>query len=1285
MKPGLLARCCGGLLLLAASGCNQPVSRDGTTPASSLHPGGPGVVRLGAVGPAQREGEILVGYRAGASLASAGERTRRQALHRRQGGESLQEFPRLRLEHVRLAPGVGVEEAIRRYQQDPDVEYAEPNFVVAAHAVAGDPLFGLQWALQNTGQTGGTPGADIKMTQAWDLARGSASVVVAVLDSGIDLGHEDLAANLWTNDLEVPGNGLDDDGNGYKDDVHGIDVLGDALTTPVNPQDDNGHGTHVAGTIGAAAGNGLGIAGVNWSVRLVPCKFLDRFGNGTTADAIRCLEYVRGLRDRGLDVIATNNSWGGGDHSIAMERAIAAQGDILFIASSGNDGQDGDRRPTYPAGYDLPNVLSVSATDHQDARPAWANYGRTTVAISAPGAEIVSLRAVGTDLYRDGLHFVPAGDPDARYYRSSGTSMAAPHVAGLAALLHSWDPTLDWRGVKNLILAGGAPVAALDGQTVTGRRIDALGSLTCAGRPLIALPPARQPFPIPAGASATLSVLSIDCRSPAGPVRATASDGTVVELRDDGVGPDQAAGDGLFTAAFAPAATVTHVTYASSAGTVTAPYFTIGRRLATANTHVPYLQAVDTLGGTAPFAWSVLSGSLPDGLRLDGATGAISGTPLRAGSFPFQLRAVDALGRASSAQLTLDVFDDLVVETAAFADLGPVDVTPQALAVDAAGNTVVAGYYVDPVTGRNDFAVRRYAPDGRLLWARNRVSGTTFWANNWAQGVAIDGAGAIYVAGGNPFGFLLADFIVVKYDADGQELWASSPDAATGKNPYAIAVDPGGDVVVAGTRWLGVNQNELFTAKYSPAGLLLWEQGLQVGLMDRAFGVATDQAGNAYVTGDSATVYQTSGASTGYTYAFLTAKYDPAGGLLWSRTEPRPEQSLGGALAVAVDQDGNSYVGGRFSATSIYKYGPDGAPLWSTSFFPLGNQFPQVDDLAIDGNGELLVVGHRGDLGPGLVPYFLAKLTPAGSVAWTRPLDGLYRDLAVDVAADGANAVHVSRPYEHGLLVSTFRELVSVVTTSPLPAGLRGSAYSAFMTARGGQGPYTWRVSAGALPAGLTLDPATGELRGVPTVGGTFTFTVAATGQEGSTGAAALTLPIDFIVLEAAGLPFGVTGKGYRQVLVARGTATPFSWRVVAGRLPPGLSLGSGSGAITGTPTTPGSFPFTVQVSDKEGHAARAALQIDVYAPVAVTSTRLAAGAVGVPYLTTLAATGGLPPYFWDLARGALPAGLSLDPSTGEISGVPVSAGEAVVTVRAIDQNGTEATRRLTLVVKLAR
>jgi subtilisin family serine protease len=352
--------------------------------------------------------------------------------------------------------GQSAKSLVRKLSQDPAVEYAELDYKVSACIIPNDPRFSSLWGLRNTGQSGGKPGADIDAPAAWNLTTGSGSVVVAVIDTGVDYTHPDLAANIWTNLGEIADNGLDDDNDGYVDDRHGIN----ARTGSGNPMDDHGHGTHCAGTIGALGNNGLGVVGVNWTVKIMPLKFLDASGNGLTSDAIECIQYaiVHGAR-------VLSNSWGGGPFSQALQDAISAaeSAGILFAAAAGNYQENNDVNPFYPSSYDVDNIISVAATDNRDALASFSNYGFNSVDVAAPGVNIISTK------------------PGNAYQSMSGTSMATPYVAGLAALLQAFNPAWTWQDVKAGILAGVDPVAALRGKVLTGGRINALNGLTTAG------------------------------------------------------------------------------------------------------------------------------------------------------------------------------------------------------------------------------------------------------------------------------------------------------------------------------------------------------------------------------------------------------------------------------------------------------------------------------------------------------------------------------------------------------------------------------------------------------------------------------------------------------------------------------------------------------------------------------------------------------------------------------------------------------------------------------------
>ena len=355
--------------------------------------------------------------------------------------------------------GKSVKEALEILNKNPAIAYAEPNYVWRASLIPNDPGFGDLWGMNNTGQSGGVVDADIDAAEAWDTTTGSSDVVIGIIDTGIDYMHEDLADNVWQNPGEIAGDGIDNDNNGYIDDIHGIDTVnGDS-----DPFDDGSHGTHVAGTIGAVGNNGVGVVGVNHEVSMAACKFLGADGSGSTAGAIECIDYFTALKNAGINVRATNNSWGGGGFSQSLQDAITAAGnaDIMFLAAAGNSGSDNDASPHYPSSYDNDVVVAVASIGRNDG-DVGHSYGLTSVDIAAPGGSILSTT------------------PGNTYSTFSGTSMATPHVAGSAALVWSINPTLSAVEMKDLLMNTGDDNAYATGRTVSGKRLNVNNALEAA-------------------------------------------------------------------------------------------------------------------------------------------------------------------------------------------------------------------------------------------------------------------------------------------------------------------------------------------------------------------------------------------------------------------------------------------------------------------------------------------------------------------------------------------------------------------------------------------------------------------------------------------------------------------------------------------------------------------------------------------------------------------------------------------------------------------------------------
>lgn len=408
--------------------------------------------------PAYVPGEVLLKFNEGVTAAGI------DSFHQAYGTETLHRFRLIDVYHLRLPASMTVPEALSTLSRDARVQYVEPNrynYLDAANLIPNDAQFNELWAMNNTGQTGGTPDADIDAVEAWNITTGDSDLVIAVIDSGLDMGHEDIAANLWTNPGEIPGNGVDDDNNGYVDDVHGWDFSDDDNDPAPAGGGCLGHGTHTAGTVGAVGNNGVGVTGVNWNVKLMPIKAFEPIliilCAASDADLMESIEYqtVMGVR-------VSNNSWGGSTPSQAMQAAILATRSV-FVVAAGNSGNDQEITPSYPSAYPNANIISVAATTDTDALAGFSDYGIVSVDLAAPGVGIRSTL------------------PNGNYGNLFGTSMAAPHVAGAAGLLLSQYPDLTNNEVKWCLMAGvdvtGLPV-------VTGGRLNAHKALQRCGMPM---------------------------------------------------------------------------------------------------------------------------------------------------------------------------------------------------------------------------------------------------------------------------------------------------------------------------------------------------------------------------------------------------------------------------------------------------------------------------------------------------------------------------------------------------------------------------------------------------------------------------------------------------------------------------------------------------------------------------------------------------------------------------------------------------------------------------------
>jgi subtilisin family serine protease len=355
-------------------------------------------------------------------------------------------------EYRRMGEMVEYAEPVFEIKLDPEIATTQPPLVeVAEDNLPNDPYFVSQWALRNSGQNNGKEKADIDAINAWLKTKGSRKIVVAVLDSGVDYLHTDLIENNWQRPDSVPA--YKDDELGLFNDEHGFNSAENAG----DPMDDNGHGTHCAGVVGAVGDNNEGIAGINWDVEIMPLKFLGKGGFGTTKNAIEAINYAIDRKKAGVNVRVISASWGSTQYSRALEDAIRKAGEegILFVAAAGNSSANTDKTPHYPSSYKLPNVVSVAALDRFDQLASFSNYGPKSVHIAAPGKEIMSTWLKGN------------------YREASGTSMATPQVSGVAALVLAVNPNLSVEELRERLLKSVDKLDTLDGKIENGGRLNA--------------------------------------------------------------------------------------------------------------------------------------------------------------------------------------------------------------------------------------------------------------------------------------------------------------------------------------------------------------------------------------------------------------------------------------------------------------------------------------------------------------------------------------------------------------------------------------------------------------------------------------------------------------------------------------------------------------------------------------------------------------------------------------------------------------------------------------------
>ncbi len=1211
----------------------------------------------------------------------------------------------------------------------PLVAEAHPNYVIQLNeTVPSDSDFANLWNLRNTGQTingkVGFAGADVAATRAWDITLGSRANLVGIVDTGIDYRHPDLVDNVWSAPAPYTIT-LGSSTYTCPSGSHGFNAVG----LNCDPLDDNNHGTHVAGIVGARGNNALGVTGVNWKTSLIALKVLNLFGTASMADAINGIEAAIQLKAQGYNVRVLNASWSTNSVIPPLEQVIAAANTagILFVAGAGNNAASNDgANPTFPATFAQPNIISVAATDNRDQLASFSSYGPTTVHLGAPGQDVLST-------------FIGA-----KYFTLSGTSMAAPHVTGAAALVLS-RCALDTAALKQTLLASADPVPGLAGVTITGARLNVHRALQQCGAtptPDFELSISQAALSVAPGTTAQLTVNVQQFFGLTG----------AVNLSVSGLPPG-------VTPLFSPS---------MLAGSASSTLSLAVDPAAAQGTYPLLLKGVDAQSGVVNTVALSLSIFAPDFALAGPSSGQLtSATPLT-----LPLAVVTVGGFAGNVQLTATGLPAGL--TANFAP-STVAAPGTATLILTANSLTPLGNFTVNVQGASGSLIRNLplaltiaaAPDLALTLGSSQLTaapGGPVSTILQVDPVAKFSGTVTFAALGMPAGFTAA-FSPSTVTTVGSTLVTLSAPANAALGSYPIILQATSGALV---RSVNLTLNVIALPSLSVTLPATLEPGssavVQVALPSPAPLGGLDIA----LTNSNPAAASLS----------LTSLYVPAGQT--SSTRARLTGLSAGAVTIAALSSGlgpgsaSVQVG---STVGALKFVPSSLTLTPSSIQNLTLSLAPPAPPA-----GLLLSLSSSNPAAATVPATFAVPGNAASVAI--PIAALANGTAT-LTASGPNYTQATA----ALTVASATPSALTITTSTLPTGQAGQLFSQLLSATGGTKPYTWLLNSGTLPSGLTLNPATGLLSGVPLASASAALTFRVTDSSPTVQTASVTLPLTILatstVSKAIGLPaslilnpgsdssliiqlFTPAPTGGVLLNLTNGSPAIVSLNTTALFIPAGQSssskarvtgltsgvaqitvsgdgygaaavnvqVGGSTGALSLSPSTlaltaPSTQNLTLTLSPPApstgltvtlsstnpaaltvpltlsvpGNAATLAVPVTAVAPgqatitvaaanyapatatitaagapaaLTLTTNSLGSGTVGQLFSLSLAATGGTKPYSWTVA-GALPAGLTLNSVSGLLSGIPQATASVMLQLRVTDASTPAQSATVTL------